>query len=133
MIQSTATKYAIRAVCYLAYLGPGARAQAREIAEELSIPQAFLSKILQELSCSPTETSLYSLVQAVEGPLPEGECLLGLSLCSDETKCPIHDTWREICESFRERMMAISLMDVVEADQLKKEALESPWVAEAAL
>jgi Rrf2 family protein len=151
MIQSTATKYAIRAVCYLAHLGPGARAQAREISEELSIPQAFLSKILQELSkkgilssakgpsggfqlnCSPTETSLYSLVQAVEGPLPEGECLLGLSLCSDETKCPIHDTWREICDSFRERMMAISLMDVVEADQLKKEVLDSPGVAEAAL
>ena len=50
MIQSTATKYAIRAVCHLAHLEPGARAQAREISEALSIPQAFLSKILQDLS-----------------------------------------------------------------------------------
>jgi Rrf2 family iron-sulfur cluster assembly transcriptional regulator len=143
MIQSTATKYAIRAVCHLAHLEPGARAQAREISEELSIPQAFLSKILQdltkkgllnsakgpnggfELNCSPTETSLYALVRAVEGPRPEGDCLLGLSLCADETKCPIHDTWKEICESFRESMKGISLMDVVEADQEKRQALES--------
>lgn len=142
MIQSTATKYAIRAVCHLAHLEPGSRAQAREISEALSIPQAFLSKILQdltkkgilsstkgptggfELNCSPTETSLYALVHAVEGPRPEGECLLGLSLCADETKCPIHDTWKEICDSFRESMKGISLMDVVEADQEKKQAMD---------
>lgn len=149
MIQSTATKYAIRAVCHLAHLEPGTRAQAREISEELSIPQAFLSKILQDLSkkgllsstkgpnggfelnCSPTETSLYALVQAVEGPRPEGDCLLGLSLCADETKCPIHDTWKEICESFRESMKGISLMDVVEADQEKRQALESTFAVGA--
>ena len=143
MIQSTATKYAIRAVCHLAHQEPGSRSQAREISEALSIPQAFLSKILQdltkkgllsstkgptggfELNCSPTETSLYTLVRAVEGPRPEGDCLLGLSLCADETKCPIHDTWKEICGSFRDSMKGISLMDVVEADQEKRQALES--------
>ena len=149
MIQSTATKYAIRAVCHLAHLEPGTRAQAREISEALSIPQAFLSKILQdltkkgvlsstkgptggfELNCSPTETTLFTLVQAVEGPRPEGECLLGLSLCADETKCPIHDTWKEICNSFRESMRGISLMDVVEADQEKRQALEATLVVGA--
>lgn len=149
MIQSTATKYAIRAVCHLAHLEPGSRAQAREISEALSIPQAFLSKILQdltkkgvlsstkgptggfELNCSPTETTLFTLVQAVEGPRPEGECLLGLSPCADETKCPIHDTWKEICNSFRESMRGISLMDVVEADQEKRKALEATLVVGA--
>jgi Rrf2 family protein len=149
MIQSTATKYAIRAVCHLAHLEPGARAQAREISEALSIPQAFLSKILQdltkkgllsstkgpsggfELNCSPTQTSLYALVRAVEGPKPEGDCLLGLTLCADETKCPIHDTWKEICNSFQESMKSISLMDVVEADQEKRQALESTLMAGA--
>jgi len=143
MIQSTATKYAIRAVCHLAHFDPGTRVQAQEISEELSIPQAFLSKILQdltkkgllsstkgpnggfELNCSPTQTSLYTLVQAVEGPRPEGDCLLGLSLCAEESKCPIHDTGKEICESFRDSMKGISLMDVVEADREKRQALES--------
>ncbi len=151
MIQSTATKYAIRAVCHLAHLEPGTRAQAREISEALSIPQAYLSKILQdltkkgllsstkgpaggfELNCSPTQTSLYTLVHAVEGPRPEVDCLLGLSPCADETKCPIHDTWKEICESFHERMKSISLMDVVEAEKEKRQVLETTMLAGSAV
>ena len=141
MIHSAATKYAIRAVCHIAHLPPGERAQVKEISETLDIPQAFLSKILQDLArkglltsakgpgggfqlnCSPSETSLYSLVKAVEGPMVEGDCILGLSLCADDTRCPIHDTWKDIQDAFRERMEATSLMDVVEADTRKREAL----------
>lgn len=141
MIHSAATRYAIRAVCHLAHLDSGARAQVKEISEALDIPQAFLSKILQDLArkgildsakgpgggfqlnCSPSRTDLYSLVEAVEGPMEEGECVLGLSLCADETKCPIHDTWKDIQEAFRGRMRATSILDVVEADQRKRDAL----------
>ena len=141
MIHSVATKYAIRAVCHIAHLQPGARAQVKEISEALDIPPAFLSKILQDLArkgilvsakgpgggfqlnCSPSETSLYTLVQAVEGPMVEGDCILGLSLCADDTKCPIHDTWKDIQDAFRERMESTSIMDVVEADRRKRESL----------
>lgn len=148
MIHSVATKYAIRAVCHLAHLTPGARAQVKEISEALDIPQAFLSKILQDLAkkgilvstkgpgggfqlnCSPSETSLYTLVQTVEGPMAEGDCILGLSLCADDTKCPIHDTWKDIQDAFRERMQSTSIMDVVEADRRKRDALlRGPFVA----
>jgi len=141
LIHSAATRYAIRAVCHIGHLPPGTKAQVKEISEALDIPQAFLSKILQDLArkgilsstkgpgggfklnCSPEDCSLYSLVEAVEGPMSEGECLLGLSPCTDETKCPVHDTWKDIQESFLERMMSTSVMDVVEADKRKREAL----------
>jgi len=148
LIHSVATKYAIRAVCHIAHLAPGARAQVKEISEALDIPPAFLSKILQdlarkgilvsakgpgggfELNCSPSETSLYTLVQAVEGPMAEGDCILGLILCADDTKCPIHDTWKSIQDAFRERMEATSIMDVVEADRRKRDALiQGPFVS----
>ena len=148
MIHSVATKYAIRAVCHIAHLAPGARAQVREISEALDIPPAFLSKILQDLArkgilasskgpgggfqlnCSPSETSLFTLVQAVEGPPAEGDCILGLILCADDTKCPIHDTWKDIQNAFRERMESTSIMDVVEADRRKRDALmQGPFVA----
>lgn len=148
MIQCAATKYAIRAVCHLAHLPAGERAQVREVAEALDIPQAFLSKILQDLAkkgiltsakgpgggfqlnCSPSETNLYSLVEAVEGPIPEGVCLLGLSLCSEDTKCPMHDAWKQMQDAFRACMEATSLMDIVEADRRKREALiEGPFLA----
>lgn len=148
MIQSAATKYAIRAVCHLAHLAPDERGQVREVAEALDIPQAFLSKILQDLAkkgiltsakgpgggfqlnCSPSETNLYSLVEAVEGPAPEGDCLLGLSLCSDDTKCPMHDAWKDMQAQFRACLEATSLMDIVEADRRKRKALEEgPFVS----
>lgn len=141
MIHSAATKYAIRAVCHIAHRPSGSRSQVKEISESLDIPQAFLSKILQdlarkgilistkgpgggfELNCSPSETNLYTLVEAVEGPMAEGECVLGLLLCADDTKCPIHDTWKDIQDAFRERMKSTSISDVVEADQRKRKAL----------
>lgn len=141
MIQSAATRYAIRAVCYIGHLTPGTRVQVKEISEALDIPQAFLSKILQdlarkgilastkgpgggfELNCAPEECNLYSLYEAVEGPMPEGECLLGLSFCTDETKCPIHDTWKDIQETFRARMEATTILDVVEADRRKRQSM----------
>ena len=141
MIHSAATRYAIRAVCHLAHLEQGTRAQVKEISEALDIPQAFLSKILQDLArkgvlesakgpgggfslnCSPSDTDLYTLVEAVEGPMVEGDCVLGLSLCADETKCPIHDTWKDIQDAFRARMRATSILDVVEADVRKRDAL----------
>ncbi len=148
MIHSAATRYAIRAVCHIAHLPPGTKAQVREISESLDIPHAFLSKILQdlarkgilhstkgpgggfELNCSPSETNLYTLVEAVEGPLPEGECVLGLILCADDTKCPIHDTWKEIQDAFREKMQSTSISDVVEADRRKRDAFaQGPFVA----
>lgn len=148
MIHSAATKYAIRAVCHIAHLPFGDRAQVKEISEALDIPQAFLSKILQDLAkkgiltsakgpgggfqlnCPPADTSLYALVEAVEGPMAEEGCLLGLSLCADETKCPIHDTWTQIQDVFRMRMESTSILDVVEADRRKREALvEEPLVA----
>jgi Rrf2 family protein len=147
LIHSAATRYAIRAVCHLAHLEPGARAQVKEISEALDIPQAFLSKILQDLArkgilesakgpgggfrlnCSPSETDLHTLVEAVEGPMVEGDCVLGLSLCADETKCPIHDTWKDIQDAFRARMQATSILDVVEADVRKRDALTQGLVS----
>ena len=142
MIQSAATKYAIRAVCYLAHLPEGKFAQVREVSAALDIPQPYLSKILQDLgkkgilssskgpgggfrlNCSPTETSLYTVIEAVEGPKGEDECLLGLSICSEDTKCPMHDFWSEIQSAFRQQMASISLLDIVEAEQRKVAAIE---------
>lgn len=139
MIQSAATKYAIRAVCHLAGCCDGAPVQAREIAEALSIPYHFLSKILQDLARKgvlvstkgpgggfrlvrpPEETSLYDVISVVEGPLSDTECMLGLDRCSDEARCPMHDFWKSYRSTFRSKMESISLVDVVRAAEKKKQ------------
>jgi len=139
MIQSAATKYAIRAVCHLAGCCDGHPIQAREIADTLGIPYHFLSKILQELARkgiltstkgpgggfrlvgSPEETSLYDLISVVEGPISDTECMLGLDICSDDAKCPMHDFWKSYRATFRRRMKTISLVDLVRAAEKKRQ------------
>jgi len=139
MISSTATKYAIRAVCHLAELPEGHRAQAKEISEALDIPPAYLSKILQNLAkkrilsstkgpgggfrllALPAETSLYTLIQAVEGDAGEDQCILGLDICGDAAPCPMHELWKGFRATFRQRMQSITVLDVVRAAERKKQ------------
>ena len=141
MIQSAATKYAIRAVCHLAALPPGKRSQAKEISERLEIPYHYLSKILQDLARKgildsskgpgggfrlagpPERTSLYALIEAVEGPISDDDCVLGLAICSDEAPCPMHEFWKSFRDTFRGRMQSVSLEDVVIAAQRKRQVL----------
>lgn len=141
MIQSAATKYAIRAVCHLAALPPGERSQAKEISERLEIPYHYLSKILQDLARKgildsskgpgggfrlagpPERTSLYALIEAVEGPISDTDCVLGLVICSDEAPCPMHEFWQSFRDTFRDRMESVSLEDVVLAAEKKRQVL----------
>ena len=64
------------------------------------------------------------MIEAVEGPTPEDECVLGLEVCSDDAMCPMHEIWTHLRDSFRDRMMKISLQDVVESSKLKRDYLE---------
>jgi Rrf2 family iron-sulfur cluster assembly transcriptional regulator len=59
---SSATKYTIRAVLYLAtYTDISNKIGVKQIAEDLEIPQPFLAKLLQQLSRS-------KLVSSSKGP-----------------------------------------------------------------
>jgi Rrf2 family protein len=87
---------------------------SRDIARELSIPEHFLAKILQDLSKSRLllsfkgrgggfrlarpagEIRLLEVIQAIDGPQFGQGCLLGLPQCSDETPCPLHYQWAQI-------------------------------------
>jgi len=143
MIQSTATKYALRALCHLAEQPPATRRQAREIAAEVDVPYHYLSKILQdlakkgvlastkgpgggfELGVGAADISLYRVIEAVEGPISDEECMLGLEVCSDDAQCPMHTYWKRFRADFRERMRSISLADVVAAAEKKRRLREA--------
>ncbi len=139
MIHSNATKYAIRAVSFLAAQPSGTCVQAREISRALDIPYPYLSKILQSLArkrflssskgpgggfrliVSAEETTLYDLIEAVEGEIQDDQCMLGLDSCTAEAACPMHDFWTEFRESFRSKMRSVSLHDVVQSAERKKQ------------
>lgn len=106
---SQSSKYAIRAALYLTtHTENDEKIGASEMAEEMDIPSAFLSKILQKLSKSGIVSSkkgpgggfymtqenkkktLIEIIHSIEGSQIFKSCILGLPVCSDKNPCPLH-------------------------------------------
>jgi Rrf2 family protein len=107
---SNTSKYAIRAVIYLALNNEGnEKIGIKQIAKELDIPTPFLGKILQTLARhkllssnkgphggfglgkSPYEITLYDIIEIIDGTDCFHDCMLGLRSCTIHGKdCPIH-------------------------------------------
>lgn len=113
---SNTSKYAIRAIIYLALNGKDqSKIGIKQISKDLNIPTPFLGKILQSLakhkilsstkgphggfgfSRSPYEISLMDVVEVIDGLDSFNECILGLASCSkDSAHCPIHQNYADI-------------------------------------
>ena len=105
--------YAIRAVLYLARLGPTQHAATSIVAREQRIPPSFLAKIISQLSIAgllhtsrgarggvtlaraPQEISLLDVVEAIDGPILLNECVGDPGECSLKDGCPLHPIWSE--------------------------------------
>ena len=111
MIYSRSAEYAIRAFVHLAQVQEGKYAMVKNIAEQEEIPAHFLAKILQQLArkgllrsskgptggfalrVEPSEIRLLDIVEALDGLAPYQQCASGLSECSDDMPCSMHDSW----------------------------------------
>lgn len=111
---SQKSKYAIRAVLFIAVESSDKKGLkgGREIADTLKIPYAFTVKILQELAKKGIISSIkgphggfYLSSQNAKTPIIEivetmgdgdyfNACGLGLTACSEEHPCPIHDVFK---------------------------------------
>lgn len=106
---SNASKYAIRAVLFLAENSTETKKfGAKEIGEELEIPLPFIAKLLQQLAKAKVISSTKgpnggfymtknNTAQNVCSVLDEIEinnvfvgCFMGLPKCGDENPCPVH-------------------------------------------
>lgn len=99
--------YALRAVLYLAKIGPERKAATSLIAAEQRIPPSFLAKIVSQLSVAgllhtsrgarggvslaraPESISLLEVVEAIDGPVLLNECVLDASACVFGADCLI--------------------------------------------
>ena len=99
--------YAMRAVLYLAELGPERRAATSQIAEEKRIPPSFLAKIVSQLSVAgllqtsrgarggvslargPETISLLEVVEAIDGPILLNECVIDGGVCTFGDDCSL--------------------------------------------
>ena len=108
--------YAVRAMVYLAQIGPEQRASTSQIAQEKQIPPSFLAKIVSQLSVagllqtsrgarggvslarSAENISLLDVVEAIDGPILLNDCVAN-GTCSFTDSCPMKIVW---CDAQKE-------------------------------
>lgn len=113
MISRTA-KYALEAALCLAAEVEGGPVPSGTLAERLSIPSDYLSRVLHtlrkrgvvdatrgrhggfRLARSPSEVTLLDIVEPFDDVGDERQCLLRRQTCSDITACPLHEGWKSI-------------------------------------
>tara|TARA_Y100001934_G_C12317047_1_gene758041 strand:- start:870 stop:1322 length:453 start_codon:yes stop_codon:yes gene_type:complete len=116
MILSRTSKYAIRALIYIATKPSGEAILNRTIAKELGVPPTYLAKILQNLCkfnllesyrgnqggfClkrNGNKINLLEIIRVTEGPKLQEECILGFKECSDKNPCLMHAQWAPIIQ-----------------------------------
>ncbi|MBW7870132.1 MAG: Rrf2 family transcriptional regulator [Flavobacteriia bacterium] len=118
---STTTKTAIKAVIFISSrCSECQKVSVKEIAEKIDASEHTVGKALQKLvkfgivnsvkgpsggfsiSNSQRETPIFDIVAAIEGKEVFDECGLGLSKCSPDHPCPIHDEYKEVKERVKQ-------------------------------
>lgn len=111
MVFSNSSKYAIKAVLFLALHSSDKRkVMVKDISEPINVPQAYIAKLLQQLVkeniVSSTRgpkggfylnednlnRSILSIVNIIDGDRKLNACMLSLETCNEEKPCPLHNT-----------------------------------------
>jgi len=128
---SNTSKYAIRAVIYLAlYSTPEKKAGIKKIAEELGIPTPFLGKILQMLAKHKilgstkgphggffldkpaADISLMEIVEIIDGADVFDLCMIRTEPCNPDEPCSLHDKVSPHRRGIRSLMLTESVADL---------------------
>lgn len=138
---SNACKYAIRAILYLAIqTDEKTKVSVKKIADALETPQAFLSKLLQQLnkgnlvsstkgpnggfylSEKDKEHAVLDIIKNMDGTSKFEDCFLGLSTCSDENPCPVHfivSPFKEkLLENFRDKTISQYAIEIKQSGKV---------------
>tara|TARA_R110002167_G_scaffold290126_2_gene495154 strand:+ start:231 stop:662 length:432 start_codon:yes stop_codon:yes gene_type:complete len=106
---SSSSKYAIKAVLYLAlHASESNKIRAKNIGGPINVPQAYIAKLLQELSrhnlVSSTkgphggfylsdenmEQPVINIIDVIDGKKKIESCMLSLEDCNEGKPCPLH-------------------------------------------
>ncbi len=107
---SKSSKYAIKAVLFLALnSSEKKKIMVKNISGSINVPQAYIAKLLQELSRKKIISStrgpkggfylseddkkqpLQRIIHEIDGEKRLTSCLLSLDACDEEKPCPLHD------------------------------------------
>lgn len=107
---SNSSKYALKAVLFLALNSTeDNKIMVKDISEPINVPQAYIAKLLQELSreniVSSTrgpkggfymseenrEQSVFNILKIIDGEKRLTSCMLSLEKCNEKKPCPLHN------------------------------------------
>lgn len=129
---SKTCEYAIRATIYIAEQSNlNKRVGIKEIAKAIDSPEAFIAKILQQLSKDQIIDSvkgpsggftinkkvlqtlkLSQVVQAIDGDSIYKGCGLGFKECSEKRPCPVHDKFKVVRAELRNMLESTSIKEL---------------------
>ncbi|WP_087524257.1 Rrf2 family transcriptional regulator [Gilvibacter sp. SZ-19] len=132
---SKSAQYAVKALIHLAANSDKQnKILASNLAKEIDVPKAFLSKILQQLAHSnlvsgikgpnggfylshkQKQNSVYRVILIVEGRDTFGSCVLGLHQCDYENPCAMHDLIAPSQTVLKENLKRISILQAAQGD-----------------
>lgn len=126
--------YALRAMMYLAGLEEGVSVRGAAIAEATGIPEPFLLKVMRQLVRSrlvrarpgarggfqltiPAEQiSMLRVVEAIDGPVAAGTCVVDDHPCESKAWCGVHVVLADIHTQIMKTMQSTSI------DRLRRES-----------
>ncbi|HQW12322.1 MAG TPA: Rrf2 family transcriptional regulator [Saprospiraceae bacterium] len=122
-ILSKASEYGLRALMSMVIKTKDQQfVSIRELSDELDISFQFLTKILQSLNqaqiivsskgpkggvafkYSPDKILLSEVIKVLEGEDFFDKCIIGLPDCGEAVPCPMHEIWKEIKESLKDKL-----------------------------
>jgi Rrf2 family iron-sulfur cluster assembly transcriptional regulator len=129
---SKTCEYAIRATIYIAEQSSlNKRVGIKDIAKAIDSPEAFIAKILQQLSKDQiidstkgpnggfsidkkilTTLKLSQIVQAIDGDSIYKGCGLGFKECSEKKPCPVHDKFKVVRSELRTMLESTSILEL---------------------
>lgn len=135
---SKSSKYAIKAVIYLAHQSDEEhKILVKDMHEKVKVSESYLAKLLQELArhgiVSSTKgrrggfyiteenkkRSLMDIVKVIDGEEGVNSCILGISNCDMENPCPLHHLVGPGKTAFNKVLEQTSLKDLT--DQLPEQ------------
>ena len=129
MILSQTAVYALKAVMYLAEVPGDDPVRVDDIAEALSVPRNYLSKILHVLGRAgllqstrgphggfclarpATDVLLTDVISHFDDVGDTSGCLLGRAQCSDSSPCAAHSRWKDVSTAVRAFLSETSIED----------------------
>ncbi|UCD60376.1 MAG: Rrf2 family transcriptional regulator [Flavobacteriaceae bacterium] len=119
---SNSSKYALKAVLYLTlHTDENNKMMAKDISEKISVPKAYMAKLLQGLAKreiisstkgpkggfyinpSNKNRTIMEIIEVIDGKKKMESCMMGLKDCNEHKPCPIHS----IINPSRSKMIAL--------------------------